>query len=142
MQTDGDSGKYREIASAVGEARDRIDRHKNYLGDGPGAETRTRVFLIDPLLRSLGWDVLDPSRVLLEYRSGAAGRPDYVLQTSGTPRVIVEAKSRWNKQKTNALDQLYDYMDDPTLSKVSIGVLTDGDEWHICPRGGRSCRRR
>lgn len=137
MNTDSNSSKYHEIAHVVGEIKECIDDHKDYLGDGEGAEARTRTFLINRLLGSLGWDVLDPSRVQLEYRTGKRGRVDYVLQTASEPRVIVEAKSLGIKQKQKALDQLYDYMDDELLLTVNVGVLTDGDEWHIYRRGRR-----
>ena len=137
MNKDGSGKKYGEIAAVVGEIRVCIEEHRDYLSGGHGSEARTRTFLIDRLLRSVGWEVLDPSQVQLEYPSGPKARVDYVLQTSGIPRVIVEAKSLGIRQKRDALDQLYDYMDVDSLQTVSIGVLTDGDEWHIYRRGKR-----
>ena len=129
---------YDEIAEVVAKVKACIDEHQAYLSGGPGAEARTRTFLIDQLLRSVGWEVLDPNQVQLEYRLSTRKRVDYVLQTSDTPQVIVEAKSLGIDQKQDALNQLYDYMDDETLSTVNIGVLTDGDEWHVYQRGRRS----
>lgn len=48
--------------------------------------------LIDPLLRTLGWDVFDPEVVTPECKVGE-GRADYaLLRADGRPAAIVEAK--------------------------------------------------
>ena len=55
-------------------------------------ETSTRVSLIDPLLRTLGWNVTDPAQVRLEYPTGNY-KIDYVLlNEDGTPAAGLEAK--------------------------------------------------
>ena len=77
------------VRDAVVTVRERLARHRRYL---TGHETRTRILTIDPILRSLGWPVDDPSRVLLEHRDNGS-RLDYVLlDPEGNPLAVVEAK--------------------------------------------------
>ena len=45
------------------------ERMQSYRTDLAEYEMRTRVTLIDPLLRALGWDVSDPTVVMPEYKS-------------------------------------------------------------------------
>ncbi len=55
-------------------------------------ETSTRVSLVDPLLRILGWNPEDPRRVRLEY-DVAGNKIDYaLLQEDETPWAGIEAK--------------------------------------------------
>lgn len=57
-----------------------------------GKESRTRVSLIDPMLRALGWNVANPSQVKLEFECGG-NLLDYVLMgADGTPWAGIEAK--------------------------------------------------
>ena len=62
------------------ELKRRIDEDDDYLGE---SEYRTRILLIDPLLRMLGWNVEDRHYVEIEYRTGESvkERADYVLKT-------------------------------------------------------------
>ena len=58
-------------------------------------EAATRAALIDPVLRSLGWDVADPSRVLVEKTQTVQGkslRVDYALLHGEKIKIVVEAK--------------------------------------------------
>ena len=55
-----------------------------------GKERRTRQMLIDPLLKVLGWDVLDPGTVYLEHN-----KMDYALMSNATPVAVIEAKFSW-----------------------------------------------
>ena len=77
------------LLDAVVIVRERLDHHRSYLD---GHETRTRILTIDPILRSLGWPVDDPNRVLLEHRDNGS-RVDYVLLgPNGKHLAVVEAK--------------------------------------------------
>ena len=42
-------------------------------------EEATRYALIDPILRSLGWDLNDPDQVRVECLQEFGGKPDYTL---------------------------------------------------------------
>lgn len=78
-----------ELVECIELLQERIRLHRDALRE---SETRTRMALIDPLLRALGWDVFDPEVVIPEYKAGG-GRADYaLLRTDGQPAATVEAK--------------------------------------------------
>ena len=72
------------------EIKKRADNHGKDL-----SECRTRILLIDPVLRLLGWDVENPDLVELEYQPNEHDRKtaDYVLKNKKKPVAIVEAKN-------------------------------------------------
>ena len=73
------------------ELKRRIDEHGDYLQE---SEYRTRILLIDPLLRLLGWDVEDFHCVEIEFRTSQSvqERADYVLKNGESKVAIVKAK--------------------------------------------------
>ena len=117
-------------------------------------EMSTRYIVVDPVLRSLGWDLSDPSQCIVEYAtaggSGSLPRVDYALiGRDGCPVVLVEAKrlllsgrmasnedhSRARKVKWDkAYYALCDYLNGVNVNDVDavkVGVLTNGQEWEI-----------
>ena len=104
--------------------KQRIDIRGEYLARN---EVPTRQLLIDPLLRALGWDIEDTSRVSLEHSSGR-GRMDYALIVAGRLRVAVEAK-RYGVELTGEMrDQAYGYA---RLSGSKYAVVTNGNRWEV-----------
>ncbi len=96
-----------------------------------GKETRTRVSLIDPMLRALGWNVADPSQVKLEFECGS-NLLDYVLVgEDGTPLAGIEAK-RLNEDLGNFIGKL---KADALALQNRFGtehyILTNGDFWRL-----------
>lgn len=86
----------------------RAQDHYEYLSTGE-RETRTKYALIDPILRSLGWDTEDPTQVKLEYevdfKREDARRVDYALFHNGDtskPYILIEAKGLMNENAENA----------------------------------------
>ena len=78
-----------DLIQTIETLKERIKKHKDYLG---GYEVRTRVSLIDPMLRALGWDVDDPDLVQVEPKTDN-GWADYaLLGISHRPVAFVEAK--------------------------------------------------
>ena len=68
---------------------------RDYNPDAPANnhETSTRYVIIDPILRSLGWDLSDPRDCVVEYRVSAGSRRavDYaLLDTMGRPVILVD----------------------------------------------------
>ena len=59
------------LIDAIRLVRSRIESDGAYIA---GHETRTRQFLIDPVLTALGWMVLDPALVILEAPAQGEGR--------------------------------------------------------------------
>ena len=134
MSAVSDSNPVPLIRDAVNDVRERISKHEAYFRSGPGAEMRTRALLIDPILSRLGWPIVDPKKVQLEFQV-AAGAADYVLQTDGEPSAIVEAKALRERLKPNER-QLLEYMVNDSL-RVQIGVLTNGREWRFYRNTGK-----
>lgn len=109
--------------------RKRLSEHNGYLSPD---ETRTRVLLIDPMLRTLGWDVLDPARVRLEHRDDddsdtRGNKMDYVLFSENErPLAVVEAKRLADWPRDRARGQASGYA-------VALGApyafLTNGARW-------------
>lgn len=78
-----------ELKKELGRVRSAIERYREYLDEN---EWRTRIFLIDPILVQLGWNVMDPDRVQLEVKANG-NRIDYVLSKEGIKNyAVVEAK--------------------------------------------------
>lgn len=91
-------------------------------------ETRTRVVLIDPLLRALGWDPEKSDEVHLEYKA-TNGKPDYALMNEGSPVAFVEAKRLGTRLETSDPGQVIKYTNDPALRQCEVVAFTDGNDW-------------
>ena len=120
MNTDG--GQLNRIAETIERLRTRIALHGEHIG---GHETRTRVIVIDPLLRSLGWDTEDPEMVIHEHRAGSL-KLDYALVDRGEVIGILEAKSLGSKLKDAAWGKYI-----AELPQVPVVAFTNGDEWRF-----------
>ena len=90
-------------------------------------EIRTRLALIDPLLRALGWDVADPGLVTAEY-DVSGQRADYaLLKNEGGPAAFVEAKKLGESLISHRM-QMVNYAN---MSGVPYAGLTDGNNWEL-----------
>ena len=113
----------------------------------PGApannhETSTRYLIIDPVLRSLGWDLSDPKDCTVEYRvSDRSQRAVYyaLLDGNGDPVILIEAKriDGYSDDPEN-LEQIYGYMLNVETAKVIVS--TNGQYWDIEVRDERHPR--
>ena len=101
--------------------RERIKEHRKDLAKN---EAMTRYVLIDPLLRSLDWDVSNPADVVPEEGSGASGKTDY---TMGRNSMVVEAK-KFGEVLDKHTNKLVDYI---RTRDVRYGVLTNGSQWRM-----------
>ena len=114
-----------ELVECIDELKDRISKHRNSLNEN---ETRTRMQLIDPLLRVLGWDVSDPHNVIPEFKV-SDGWADYaLLRNDGKPAAMVEAKKLDEPLKPAHRAQMLKYA-------IELGIpytgLTDGNHWEL-----------
>ena len=94
-------------------------------------EYRTRICLIDPVLRMLGWNVESPEMVELELEltRPEGKRADYALKVKDRYVAIVEAKSfSSNLESKSTLQQAYRYA---LGAGVQHFVLTDGNRWKL-----------
>ena len=115
-----------DLVLVIETLKERIGAHRQSLQSN---ETRTRMALIDPLLRALGWDTGDPALVLPEYES--SGRADYaLLGGTGKPSAVIEAKKLGELQDKNR-DQMSKYAYN---AGIPYAGLTDGDRWefYVC----------
>lgn len=93
-------------------------------------EALTRMALIDPLLRVLGWDTSDPQLVVPEYAAGS-GRADYALmkKESNQPLVFLEAKKLgMNEPDDKITNQMLTYANSQA---VPFAGISDGDRWQV-----------
>ena len=94
-------------------------------------ESTAKLSIIFPMLRALGWDTTDPDEVQLEYcvAQHLKGFADIALFSGGKPCVLIETKAPTKQLVvSNHQAQLQDYC---KMLKVSLGVLTNGIEWHF-----------
>ena len=126
-----DDGILVELAATIERLRSRITQHDEHVG---AHETRTRVILIDPLLRSLGWDTEDPEIVVHEYRAGSL-KLDYALVDQGEVIGIVEAKALGSKLNDAAWGKYAEQ-----LPGVPVIAFTNGDEWRFFRKSNKRIR--
>ena len=113
-----------DLVSVIETLQQRIHDHGDTLRQN---EYRTRVALIDPLLRALGWDVADPAVVMPEY--DVSGRKaDYALLSGeGQPAATIEAKKLAESLESHRM-QMLNYSN---ASGVEYAGLTDGNRWEL-----------
>ena len=112
------------VASEIENLSDRIARNRSAVSAN---ETATRNYLIEPLLRTLGWDIADPDLVTPEYSAGQ-GRVDYALMHNDAPIVLIEAKKLGTKLSADTLLQAFGYANDQSVKFVAI---SNGENWEI-----------
>ena len=113
-----------ELVQVIETLKARIGAHRASL---QASEALTRLALIQPVLRTLGWDTEDPSLVLPEFAVGG-GWADYaLLGADGKPAAVIEAK-KLGTQLKNHRDQMVNYANS---SGIRYACLTDGDHWEL-----------
>ncbi len=95
----------------------------------PKNETHTRIMLIDPVLKALGWDIANPHLVEVEKHLESVRNPryaDYILKVRAPLKpIIVEAKKLGDPLDNK--EQILYYAN--RVQSDSI-FLTDGLKWH------------
>lgn len=113
-----------DLVSVIETLQERIRTHGPALREN---ETRTRMALIDPLLRALGWDVSDPAVVTPEYNVSGRWADYALLGPDGRPAATVEAKKLGEPLASHRM-QMLNYSN---ASGVEYAGLTDGDHWEL-----------
>jgi len=111
------------LLKVLEQIRQHIEVHGGRLSSN---EMLTRYALIDPLLRTLGWDTEDPDQVEPEF-SVQKGRPDYALRHEGQPFILIEAKPL-GSNLSEARDDGFRYC---WQNRVPFYVITDGNVWEL-----------
>jgi len=117
-----------DLQNAIEQVRDKIARYSKT--KAAINEQNTKATLIQPILRSLGWDVEDLDDVHMEYKERAADKPvDYALLLLRSPCAFVEAKALGSSLDDRKwANQIMGYAG---VAGVEWVVLTDGDEYRI-----------
>ena len=125
-----------DLVQTIETLKQRIKDHRDHIQN---YESRTRVALIDPILRALGWDVSDPNVVEIEPRV-QNGWADYaLLGSNGKPVFFVEAKKLADKDPH--LVQTISYILGEAIdgkSNVRYCAWTNGDAWEIYDTTGKN----
>ena len=107
------------------------NRAENYRQAFSSNEQQTRLSLVDPILKALGWDPQDPEFVKVEFlvkRSTQNTRIDYaLLDSKQQPIAFVEAKSL-ETDITDAHFQLFKYAVGKTVPYL---IATNGLDWSV-----------
>ena len=113
-----------ELVNTIETLKARTNEHRTAL---QASEAQTRLSLIDPLLRALGWDTADPALVRPEFTL-SGGRADYaLLGEAEKPVAIMEAK-RLN-EALGTMDRRMQMLTYANFSNVAYAGLSDGDQW-------------
>ena len=114
------------LQEQIEKIRTDIEEHRDIL---TGNEAQTKSSLIEPVLRSLGWDDSDLTRVRKEYGTEVGGlksgeKVDYALIKDGKPVILVEAKHLNSAlNDTSRKRQLFRYLRE---TSASVGILSNG----------------
>ncbi len=113
-----------DLVREIDKLKSRINEHRPALH---GNEAQTRMSLIDPLLRALGWETADPALVRPEYVVGGR-RADYaLLNNQGDVVVFLEAKNL-GENLTNHRSQVVAYASE---LGIRFPALTNGKDWEV-----------
>ena len=122
----------RNIIRAINRAKENI---KTQYGLLENSELKTRHYLIDPVLRSLGWDINDPAIVRQEHGLNG-GFADYALFDTVAEQawIIVEAKKLGDQKLERHIPQAAGYAKGEG-SAARYSVITNGNIWRVFENG-------
>ncbi|SAY38790.1 type I restriction endonuclease [Candidatus Synechococcus spongiarum] len=94
----------------------------------PPNEEATKMALVAPFLRALGYDIFNPAEVMPEFSADlplvkAGERVDYAILENGQPKILVEVKAYKTNLDAAERGQLQRYFH---ATKARIGLLTNG----------------
>lgn len=115
----------KEFAKTIPKKLDHID-----------SEETTKIALITPFLRLMGYDTTDPSEVRAEYTADVGTKQgekvDFAILEDNKPLVFIECKQASNELSTDNISQLYRYF---SITDIQIGILTNGVEYQFFTTG-------
>ncbi|NKM78361.1 restriction endonuclease [Rhizobium leguminosarum bv. viciae] len=90
-------------------------------------EEAVKTAVVLPFLRSLGYDVFDPTEVVPEFTADAVGKKgekvDYAIKIDNEIRILIECKPISVSLDKKHLDQLYRYF---SVTNAKFAILTNG----------------
>lgn len=102
---------------------ERVKSHSSTMA----TEEAVKTAVVLPFLRSLGYDVFDPSEVVPEFTADAVGKKgekvDYAIKIDNEIRILIECKPIAVALERKHLDQLYRYF---SVTNAKFAILTNG----------------
>lgn len=90
-------------------------------------EETTKISLILPFIRLMGYDTEDPLEFKAEYTADIGAKRgekiDFAILNNGVPEILIECKPVFNELSGENLSQLYRYFN---ITHARIGILTNG----------------
>ena len=118
------------------------DEIKEFAKEIPGkldhidSEETSKIALITPFLRLMGYDTTNPAEVKAEYTADVGTKQgekvDFAILENGEPIVFIECKSATNDLNTDNISQLFRYF---SITDIQIGILTNGKEYMFFTTG-------
>jgi len=100
------------------------------------SEETTKIALIMPFLRILGYDTTNPAEVRAEYTADVGTKQgekvDLAILEQDQPLIFIECKPVNNPLTSDHISQLYRYF---SITDVQIGILTNGVEYKFFTTG-------
>ena len=100
------------------------------------SEETTKIALIMPFLRILGYDTTNPAEVKAEYTADVGTKQgekvDIAILEENQPVIFIECKAVNNPLTSDHISQLYRYF---SITDVQIGILTNGIEYKFFTTG-------
>ena len=100
------------------------------------SEETSKIALITPFLRLMGYDTSNPAEVKAEYTADVGTKQgekvDFAILEDGEPIVFIECKSATNELNTDNISQLYRYF---SITDIQIGILTNGVQYKFFTTG-------
>lgn len=91
------------------------------------SEETTKIALILPLLREMGYDTTNPMEVKAEYTADIGSKKgekiDIAILVNGSEEILIECKSANQKLDLSHISQLYRYYN---ITHAHLGILTNG----------------
>ncbi len=113
-----------DISSTITRVRELIGKHSQTYEKN---EEAVRNQLVNPILRSLGWDPEDPDMVVPNIRMQEGHIPDYALKKNNKTVLFIEAKNLGTQlEGIEVIRQLSKYCYE---EGTAYGVLTNGQLW-------------
>lgn len=90
-------------------------------------EETTKIALILPFIRLMGYNTEDPLEIKAEYTADIGAKRgekiDFAILNNGVPEILIECKPVFNELNEENLSQLYRYFN---ITHARIGILTNG----------------
>ena len=100
------------------------------------SEETTKIALIMPFLRILGYDTTNPAEVRAEYTADVGTKQgekvDLAILENDEPIIFIECKQVSNPLTSDHISQLYRYF---SITDIQIGILTNGVEYKFFTTG-------